>query len=287
MFADLCKKLGFPSESLPILESAYLSVCELPCFQKARESLLSPNTAAFNETTKKIIKTSGINTYTLNIVLCISCLDELRKIYERQGKREKFESYAKALKKLLEACKDTYGVWGLENALWNWIFHDHQCIKLGRLEFEPYFHFCDVEYKGIKKGDSVILIHIPGGTPLDMGEVEKSLKLGYEHFKDRFENETVPFITHSWLIYPPYFDCVFKKGGNLEKFARLFNVIDENDENFANFATVFGRAYRNEDLDSVPKETSLQRNMLKFIKDGNPMGQGYGIFFYGKNGIWK
>ena len=105
--------------------------------------------------------------------------------------------------------------------------------------------------------------------------------------KDRFENGTVPFITHSWLIYPPYFDGVFKKGGNLEKFARLFNVIYENDENFANFVTVFGMPYRKEALDSVPQGTSLQRNMLKFIKDGNPMGQGYGIFFYGENGIVK
>ena len=94
-------------------------------------------------------------------------------------------------------------------------------------------------------------------------------------------------MTHSWLIYPPYSESVFKKGSNLERFARLFDVIESNDEGFSNFATVFGMPYSEENLEKAPQETSLQRNMLKFIKDGNPMGQGYGMFLYGKNGIIK
>lgn len=286
MLSEICNKLSFPDDSVHVFEKAHSVLTENEdmniFFQKALQSLLVPSTAAFDEATGRILSKTDIHPYTLNMVLCLSSLGKLQEIYESVGKRDMFDVYVKNLKPLLEKCKESSGIWGLKNALWNWMFHEHQCVRLGRLEFEPYFHFSNVEYKGIKKHDPVVLIHIPGGSPLDMNEVQKSLKLGYGRFKDKFENGIVPFMTHSWLIYPPYFDFVFKKGGNLHKFAKLFEVIEQNDEKFANFATVFGIPYSADALDKVPQETSLQRNMLKFIKEGNPMGQGYGIFFYGK-----
>lgn len=59
-------------------------------------------------------------------------------------------------------------------------------VRLGRLEFEPFYHFSDVSYNGINEGDRVILIHIPGGAPLDMSEMQESLRVGYEFFNKHF-----------------------------------------------------------------------------------------------------
>ena len=221
------------------------------------------------------------------MVLCISCLEPLGKIYEDVQLKEKFDTYIKSLRTHLINCKEDCGVWGIKDVFWQWMFHELQCVYLGRLEYEPFYHFSDVPYKGIKKGDRVILIHIPGGKPLNMDEVMESLNLAYNHFKDRFKNQIVPFITYSWLIYPPYLDGVFKEGGNLQKFAGLFDIIDLNKKNYINFANVFGCPYPGEDLSEVPQKTSLQKSMLQFIKNGNIMGQGYGIFLYNKNGIMK
>ena len=212
-------------------------------------------------------------------------MEPLSKIYEKADLKEKFDEYVKKLKPQLINCKENFDIWGIKIGFWQWIFHEWQCVTLGRLQFEPFYHFCDIPYKGIKKGDPVILIHIPGGKPLDMDEVMASLNLGFNYFKNRFENETVPFITHSWLIYPPYLNGVFKEGSNLQKFSQLFDIIDQNDENFANFSTVFGCPYPGKDLGNLPQNTSLQKNMLQFLKQGNIMGQGYGIFLYNKNGI--
>ena len=80
---------------------------------------------------------------------------------------------------------------------------------------------------------------------------------------------------------------MFKEGGNVQEFAKLFDIIDENAADFQNFPNVFGCTYPGGDLSNVPQETSLQKSMLKFINQGNVMGEGYGIFFYGKDGLLK
>lgn len=287
---QLCKELDFPGESLSVLERAYLSVTENAdvdkLFQTAQDSLLRAHQLVFDDATKQLLKLTNLPAYTLNALLCISALEPLGKIYEAAGKMESFDQYVRTLKQTLISCKEQFGVWGIQTAFWQWMFHDWRCAELGRLIFEPYYHFSDVSYHGIQKGDPVILIHIPAGTPLDMDEVMESLSRGYHYFKDRFPEEVVPFITHSWLLYPPYLNGVFKEGGNLQKFAGLFDVISQNENYSDSFEHVFDRPYPGkENLRDVPQKTSLQRNMLQFIKQGNAMGDGYGIFLYGKNGI--
>lgn len=290
MFVSWCKKLGFPEESITVLENAYIMLKEKTDvkFKQARRGLLMPSTAEFEDATSEIIAQTNIHPYTLNAVLTVSVLDEMQEKYEQKNLLEKFDFYMERLPLSLNDCKEKYGIWGVKEALWNWLFHFLNNTKIGRFNFETYYHYSKVEYKGVKRGDPVIFIHIPTGEPLDTEEVTTSLKLGYEYFKHRFKNGIVPFITDTWLIYPPFLHGVFKKGGNLEKFAALFETLEQKeDANYADFGLVFKIPYSKENLEKAPQETSLQRNMLKFIKEGNRMGQGYGIFFYGENGIIK
>ena len=76
--------------------------------------------------------------------------------------KEKFDTNIKSLRTHLINCKEDCGVWGIKDAFWQWMFHELQCVYLGRLEYEPFYHFSDVSYNGINEGDRVILIHIPG-----------------------------------------------------------------------------------------------------------------------------
>lgn len=290
MVISLCEKLDFPAESGIALEKAYRSITENPetyaLFQSTVENLLRPNEIVFTDLFRKLEASTTLHPYVLNAVLCLFASEPLRTIYADAEKTESFEKHIRSLKNQLLSCKEKHGVWGLSECFWQWMFHQWQCHRLGRLEFEPFHHCSCVSYQGIKRGDPVVLIHIPSGKPLDIEEVMESLALGYDLFKDRFENGIVPFMTHSWLLYPPYLNGVFKKGGNLEKFAALFDIISQNEEKYVNFSYVFGCGFPGEDkLDTLPQKTSLQRNMLAFIKQGNSMGQGYGIFFYDKNGI--
>ena len=60
MFAQLCKELDFPAESVTTLQTAYIFVTENievnTLFQTAVDSLLHPNNILFNEKTEKIVQ---------------------------------------------------------------------------------------------------------------------------------------------------------------------------------------------------------------------------------------
>ena len=215
------------------------------------------------------------------------CLEPLRRIYEEKGFSEGlFWELAGEIQEQLLECRNTYGVWGNATGLWAWVFHEWQCVKLGRLVFEPMPHFCEVSYQGVRKGDPTVLIHIPGGSPLDSAGVMDALKQGYAYFKERFPGGVVPFVTDSWLLFPPYMDSVFPKDGNVQKFASLFHVLFQYvDETYENFPSVFGCPFHGADFSQLPQQTTLQRKLLAYLRQGNPMGSAYGIFLYGENGI--
>ena len=147
--------------------------------------------------------------------------------------------------------------------------------------------FIDLICTMISFGVAALLRHTNDANgPLDMESVMDSLRQGYAYFGNRYPNGVVPFVTESWLLYPPYMDSVFPKDGNIQKFAALFHILSETvDETYENFPSVFGCAYKDADFSKLPQKTSLQRNLLAYLQQGNPMGEAYGIFFYGKDGI--
>ena len=140
----------------------------------------------------------------------------------------------------------------------------------------------------VDEGDPLVMIHIPSSGPLLQEEVMDSLKRAYGFYKDRFTDGIVRFFTHSWLIYPPHVEQVFPKNSNLQKFASLFRIaFTDVQENNHDFWRVFYCDYDENNLDSVPQDTALQRNLLAFIKQGNKMGNGLGMILHDENGIIK
>ena len=289
MFSSLCSMLNLEKDCLDYLDCEYLKLTNNEItnklFTTATNNLLLCNRVEYESAFYRLLNTTSVNEYALNLLLVVSTLKDLSIEYEKANKLDSFNGYVNNVKSQVIECKNKFGVWGLKCGFWQWLFHELNCSILGRLSFEPAHHFCDISYKGVKKGDPVILIHIPTGKPLDEESVKDSLKQAYSKFKGGFKGEIVPFITHSWLIYPPFIKCVFKDGGNLQKFAKLFNIISENKAGYENFPEVFGIEYNGCDFDSLPQNTSLQKNMVDYLKKGNEMGEGYGIFFYNENGI--
>lgn len=291
MFLRICQKLNFPRESFAPLEKAYRTIREdarvAPAFQQACESLLRPDGNVFRPAVEQIAETTGIPLHTVHLVVQVHCLAPLRQIYAENGFREEFFwELAGMIGPQMRACRQVYGHWGNETGLWPWVFHEWQCVRLGRLVFEPMAQWGDVAYRGIQKGDPVILIHIPEGDPLDMDQVTDSLRQGYAYFKDRFAGGVVPFVTDTWLLYPPYQASVFPEGGNVRKFAGLFHILSQYvDETYENFPSVFGCPFQGADLGQMPQKTRLQRNLLAYLQAGNPMGAAHGIFLYGEDGI--
>ena len=292
MFLQTCKRLDFPKESLPVLESAHRAIAEDPrvagAFATACESLLQADGIAFRPAAAALSEETGIPLLTVQGALQVHCLEPLRQIYLENGFSEDFFwELAGMIRSQLLECRAQHGLWGNETGLWSWVFHEWRCVTFGRLVYEPLPHW-GVTYKGINQGDPTILIHIPGGQPLDMAAVMDSLKQAYAYFRDRFADGIVPFVTDTWLLYPPYMESVFPKDGNVQKFAALFHILDQyTDGTYENFPSVFGCPFHGADLTKMPQETRLQRNLLAYLRQGNPMGAAHGIFFYTEDGIVK
>ena len=83
----------------------------------------------------------------------------------------------------------------------------------------------------------------------------------------------------SWLLYPD-FENVFVSGGNIMEFRTFFDVISQTDhETFEDCWRLF-KVEKIENLDTLPTQTRLQRNMLAHLRSGGKTGDGFGVLVF-------
>lgn len=216
----------------------------------------------------------GIHRYTVDlIILLYSCL-RLRRLYEANSYSDEMfvSTILSNLGYATETCMKLNGIVGCAYFYaYHTMFHLTR-FRLGRLHFE--LTKMPFDYKDIcKKGQMVLSCHIPASGPLLLDEVEESFKMAYDFFKI---SGPMVIVCSSWLLYPRFYEEVFKKGSNLSKFYELFDVVESKERPItADAWRVFGTLET--DLDKLPQETTLQRNLLAFLKAGNSMGGGYGV----------
>ena len=146
-------------------------------------------------------------------------------------------------------------------------------FTLGRLQYEPISS--PLDYKDIvKKGDKIINVHIPSGSPLRTEEVYDSFDKAYEFFGAEGD---IIFTCHSWLLYPPHYE-VFPEGSNLRAFYELWDVVRQ-EESEEDFWRVFYKE-PNISLSEIIPKTSLEKRMLDHLKSGGSMGAGQAFIVY-------
>jgi len=215
----------------------------------------------------------GICLYTAHMLLFLSMAPILHNRFKQKGiSDEIFYDTMRDLRYKLIECSLVYGKCGTFVPKWYKGFFDMKIFALGRLHFE--LTRMPFDYKDIcKKGHMVLSCHIPASGPLLLDEVEESFKLACDFFKI---SGPMVVVCSSWLLYPRFYEEVFKKGSNLSKFYELFDIVESNERAItADAWRVFGTLET--DLDKLPQETTLQRNLLEFLKAGNSMGGGYGV----------
>jgi hypothetical protein len=113
-----------------------------------------------------------------------------------------------------------------------------------------------------------------------------SYQKAHEFYKNRFTENIVPFVCHSWLLYPPHRDFL-PEGLNILGFMDDFDMIRQEDrEKFDDAWRVFGPAAE-KDLSEWPKDTRLQKAYAEHLKKGGVTGIGYGIFLFNGEKILK
>ena len=128
----------------------------------------------------------------------------------------------------------------------------------------------------LSKEDFVIKIHIPEGGRLDEGAVAESLAYARDVFGRHFPY-CKAFVCHTWFIDPVLVDDgIIKKGGNMEKFADLFDKVTVNDSyNGPIFEHIFKTAFK--PLTELRPENDFQKKVLERALSGKKMHWCYGV----------
>jgi len=287
MLQDIALRLGFPGESIPDLEQAFADIqkADPACSSAAYAALTVNDREAFLAALKSLTDGCPSHPYTVQMAFFLSAIPALRERYAGLGLPEAllWESMQDLRYKLLSLWKN-HRIWGTAAAGWHRRFYLPQLFALGRLQYEK-IPLRWVETCGpLRQGDPVINVHIPACGPLRPEEVRASLSRAYGFYKDAFPEGPIPFVCHSWLLYPPMYE-VFPRGSNLQKFYDLWTVTsaEESPEN-AGFSWVFGTSYSPDSLRQAPAETTLQKNLLTYLREGGFMGEGLGLLWVGPEG---
>lgn len=219
------------------------------------------------------------NRFRMQLIFALYCFTLLEEKYELAGidKSVYYDTIIDFRYRLYE-CKEVYGFNGIFVADWYWIMCNLSLHKIGEMEFEKVVAKFNYTGKGVtvKSGDALIAIHIPPKFKMNRETITKALKESYNYYG--FKGKVV-YQCKSWLLYPD-FEKVFVEGGNISQFRTFFDVIDSFDnETFEDCWRLF-KVGKIVDLDALPKDTRLQRNMINHLKSGGKTGDGFGVLVF-------
>ena len=149
----------------------------------------------------------------------------------------------------------------ISQMLWGTYFINGLLLENGRLQFEP-------------TNNSKIKIHIPEGKKLIIDDVKESLKNSKILLKKYYNIENPQYVCESWLLSKEIADMLDEKS-NIIKFQNLFDIKPSKNgiDDILNFVFKLKKC---ENYDELSENTSLQKCIKEFLKNGGIIYEGYG-----------
>lgn len=286
---SFCEEYEYPQEActqicdtyhkIRLHESAYAVFRDMVLMYE-KEGL--PEQNDFLNRLDVIAEEVGANPYTTHLLYLICLTPHLKVLYRKNEYNDAiFHDSVLDLKWKLQECWQMHNVWGVFVSWWHVDFFRLKLFALGRLQFELTKCKCDYSENGIEvhEGDIVVNVHIPSGRPLKREEYTKSYELAAEFFAEHFADRPVVFVCNSWFLNP---DNVYllPETSSVLRFAQDYHVVKKQDTNIALWR-IFHKEYH-DNPEEMPQDTSLQRALVSWLKEGKSFALGYGIFFYKK-----
>jgi len=164
------------------------------------------------------------------------------------------------------------------NESWIQRYVDCKIFKLGILEFE--MTELDTRYPemcGLRGGDPVLSVHIPLGTVMTREALDDSYARARAFFPQYFPDfQTDWFLCSSWLLSPALKELL-PEGSRILGFAADYTVTHhlENDINY--FPRVFHTRKAPNSISELPGDTTLRRNIKRYLMDGGKIGWTTGL----------
>ncbi len=230
---------------------------------------------------KKASRIADVHNHTADLLLFICLSRHLRDLYAQKGIDQAiWHDSMLDLRYKLEECKLVRGITGMFVAFWMPGWFKMTRFALGRLQFEVVDFGREYQKNGVAlaKDSKVLNMHIPrSGQPLSKELYEDSFSRAKAFFKDTFpENTPLPFVCHSWLLYPEHADFLPARS-NVRRFMEEFDILSWDHSDGESLWCLFDTNERNPAR--LPTDTSLRRAFVKRLLDGGRVGWGYGILF--------
>lgn len=187
-------------------------------------------------------------------------------MYEKRGiSRQVFVDTMGCFSRFVREHKESFGRYGFDREFWTGRQLSLNLFRLGTLEYE---HSLDGDEK-------IISIHIPSDADLSAQAIEESVSFSKE-FLAKFDGEyaDVKYTCFSWLLAPAL-KQVLPPQSRILYFQSLFDVKTVQEDNDGYKLWV----YKNSALkpEEFPENTTLQRNLKKYVLAGGKVGEAYGI----------
>lgn len=277
---QFCKAIGLDPDFIPPLLGAVRRL-GAP-LTEAVDRYLADRTLAANavtETLAPLAEGAGIHAYTRDAAFTLLASYRQKEDFIAEYGEEIFWGAACDLVWKMRECHRRFGIVGTCSIAWHHKLLRQEYFSLGRLQFHLDPIHCDIDVGGIrlKKGDTVVRIHIPSSGKLTEELCLDAYRRAYRHFRRHFESDVIPFYCCTWML-DPYVPAAVP-GGGLSAFAAPFTLFDvKDDPSNLNFWRIFGKEYK--DPAEMPRESRLQIAIADRYAAGECMKIGYGVFLF-------
>ena len=289
-FKDFFERFSYPEEACTALEDAFEKIKHNESLYqrflelvKCYENDMNCDFKSIRARIKEVSSEAGVQEYVGNTVLIICLSKTLLKYYLAAGYDEEFwYTTMYDLKWKVLECKDIYGIWGTFVPEWYDRFFKVERFCFGKLQFELKKFDKVYEKNGVslKPGSPVLNVHIPRtGSKLDRESMLSAYRQAREFYKDKFGANPIVFVCKSWLLYPRNKEVLSEKS-NLYAFISDYDVIEQGEyPDYSQAWRLFSVQYDG-NVNHLPQNTSLRRAYAEWIRKGEKMGWGYGVYIY-------
>ena len=264
---ELCHSIDLPAE----ITEAVLSVQSskeftdlLPQAHPLLEELLTP--ATWDDALGRLKALIGEDPLGIKILtFMLICCGETWCSYQSLGiSGDIYIETLKCFTRFINEHQESYGTFGFDRDFWTMRQLAARLFRLGTLEFELTE---DGEGKAVH-------VHIPSDADLTPEARHSSYDMAKDFIARFFPAyEDAPFLCTSWLLSPALKECL-PEGSRIRSFQDEYEVTDV----FPEPDSFLTWVYKRPDIPvaDLPEDTSLQRNLKKYLLAGGKVGEAKG-----------
>jgi hypothetical protein len=231
-----------------------------------------------DEAYKKIISKLKENEYSLKpLAVYLAAALKTWELYEKSGiPRQIYIETMKMFSRYLREHLETYGFYGFDRDFWTYRILAASLFRLGALEFEMiHYPNNDMLKSYAAEGEKIISVHIPSDAIMTRENLNQSYKMASSFFEKYFpEYKDRIMFCRTWLLDPVLKNLLPKKSKILE-FQSDYKIMETSNEDSNFMVWVYKKKI--DDYSLLPENTTLQKNMKKFLLSGGNISLTTGI----------